>query len=106
MKIRQITEMKLHIIGTEFTATGSNEKACLDAIAKEHADVFNRKYFENLAKKNGVETEVKTLYFADPIVKRFAGRTKEEAEQIAKDFLAGIPSETDMTEMAENENEN
>ena len=105
MKIRQITEMKLHIIGTEFTATGSNEKACLDAIAKEHTDYFKRDYFENLAKKNGVETEVKTLYFADTIVKHFAGSTKEEAEQIAKDFLAGIPSETDINEMAVNENE-
>lgn len=106
MKIRQITEIKLTIKGTEFSACGANEKACIDAIAKDHADVFKKKYFENLAKTNGVETEVHTFYFADSIVKHFAGSTKEEAEQIAKDFLAGIPTETEVEKMAVNENEN
>lgn len=105
MKIRQITELELTIKGTNFRASGANEKACIDTIAREHSDIYKKKYFENLAKMNGVETYVSTFYFADSIVRHFAGRTKEEAEQIANDFFSGAPTEFEIEDMVGMKNE-
>lgn len=104
-KIRQITELDLHIKGTEYHATGANEKACIDAIAKEHSTIYKKKYFENLAKINGVDAVTVTYYFADSIAKHFSGSTKEEAANIAKAFFFNMPEESELYGMRSTEDD-